>query len=224
MQVCNANRDGWDALDTCAAAAYCSPNSRQCLATPCIEGELSCNQEQLQRCAEKGLGWAPVARCQSQALCEQARAAGAGSCAAAVCESGALSCQGTSLVVCRPGGDGVDELVDCGAVGCDALNLACQVETCGRGQERCTGARHEACNDSRTGFDLVETCASEALCRQTGNNARCIDPRCSPGETECRRRAVLAVCNADRTGFDEIDCGDAGCNDDQDPARCGSAE
>ena len=52
LQICNAERDGWDLLDTCAAPAYCNPNARQCMATPCAEGELSCNSEQLQRCAD----------------------------------------------------------------------------------------------------------------------------------------------------------------------------
>jgi hypothetical protein len=66
----------------------------------------------------------------------------------------------------------------------------------------------------------VETCASEALCRQNDNNARCVQPTCNPGEAECRRRGVLAVCNADLTGFDEVDCGDAGCDDSRNQPRC----
>ena len=79
----------------------------------------------------------------------------------------------------------------------------------------------EVCNDTRTGFDLAEICASAALCRQNDDNARCVDPECNPGEAECRRRGVLAVCNADGTGFDEIDCGDDDCDDRRDPPRCG---
>ena len=82
-----------------------------------------------------------------------------------------------------------------------------------------TGARREACNAARSGFELVENCGSAALCRQTDDSARCLEPVCRPGEAECRRRDVLAVCNADGTGFDEIECEDD-CDEDQNPPRC----
>jgi hypothetical protein len=124
------------------------------------------------------------------------------------------------LLGCRLGRDGFDAITDCGTLGCDPTTLACGTETCRRNEERCNGARLEACNDSRNGFDLVDTCASAALCRQNGNNARCVAPSCNPGDAECRRRGVLAVCNADQTGFDETDCGAGGCDDGGRTPRC----
>ncbi|HEX6766458.1 MAG TPA: hypothetical protein VF103_13290, partial [Polyangiaceae bacterium] len=57
------------------------------------------------------------------------------------------------------------------------LGLACEPD-----QYRCTNEVLERCNDSRTGFVTVETCASAAECN---SNARRCGP-CTAGEYQCR--------------------------------------
>jgi hypothetical protein len=224
IEVCNADRTGFQRSTdvACASASLCIQNPNNdvsCRAPVCAAGQFRCAAGGLlQRCSSTLDGFQDVRTCDSPALCDAAL--GPLGCKAPVCQSGEQRCQGTSLLGCRAGRDGFDTLLDCGALGCDPVALACRTETCRRGQQRCTGARLEECNAARTGFDLVEVCGSEALCRQTNNNARCIAPSCAPGEAECRRRGVLAVCNADLTGFDEIDCGDEGCDDRRPAARC----
>ena len=64
----------------------------------------------------------------------------------------------------------------------------------------------EACNAARTGFALIEECASAALCVEAGADAACAAPACEPGETRCRSLDVLLTCNADQTGFDSRTC------------------
>ena len=224
IETCNADQTGFEraAEVACASASLCIQNPNNdvsCRAPVCADGQFRCAAGGLlQRCNSTRDGFQDVRACDSAALCDATL--GPLGCKPAVCQSGEQRCQGTSLLACRPGLDGFDVLAACGAVGCDAVAQACRTETCRRNEQRCTGARLEACNDARTGFDLVDTCASEALCRQTGNNARCVAPTCNPGEAECRRRNVLAVCNADLTGFDETDCGDAGCDDSRNTPRC----
>jgi hypothetical protein len=96
----------------------------------------------------------------------------------------------------------------------------CREAACPSNARRCRGATLERCNAQRTGFELVEVCATEALCVPNGsNNARCADPACDAGERECRGRD-LAICNSGRTGFDEVTCGLLGCNANSNPPDC----
>jgi hypothetical protein len=106
---------------------------------------------------------------------------------------------------------------------CDVTQPSgCREAACSGNTRRCRGADLERCNAQRTGFDLVETCATEALCVPNGtNNARCVAPTCDAGERECRS-GDLAICNADRTGFDEVTCGLLGCNANANPPDCRS--
>jgi hypothetical protein len=94
---------------------------------------------------------------------------------------------------------------------------------CAVGERRCEGARLTVCNAARTGFGLLETCGSEALCVETrrGDSFECQAPACNAGDAECRARN-LATCNADLTGFDVVGCGILGCDDSEQPARCNS--
>jgi hypothetical protein len=79
----------------------------------------------------------------------------------------------------------------------------------------------ETCNTARTGFALLQSCGSQALCVEAngGESFECAAPACAAGEAECRGRNV-AVCTADLTGFDLTNCGLLGCNDEEAPARC----
>ena len=211
LQICNAERDGWDLLDTCAAPAYCNPNARQCMATPCAEGELSCNSEQLQRCAEGGLGWDPVALCETQVLCEQARAAGTGACPAAVCESDALRCVGGSLQRCNEGRSDWEVIEQCDNAVLCALSLAsgnaaCESPRCKSGEHRCSAETLTVCNDDLTGFVDEQVCPSAALCDPV--SALCQTAACQPGARRCNG-AQIETCNADRTGFERA--GDVAC-------------
>ena len=62
------------------------------------------------------------------------------------------------------------------------------------------GSSPPICNATATGFELLEKCASAALC----DAARGGSTGCSPGATRCNG-AELQRCNADGTRFETLD-------------------
>jgi hypothetical protein len=177
IETCNADRTGFERAGdvACASASLCIQNPNNdvtCRAPVCADGQFRCAAGGvLQRCSSTRDAFADLRVCDSSALCDATL--GPLGCKPAACLSGERRCQGASLLACRAGRDGFDELEDCGALGCDAATLACRVRS----------------------------------------------QVCTPGEAECRRGDVLAVCNARGTGFDETECDD-GCDEDRDPPRC----
>lgn len=140
------------------------------------------------------------------------------------CELGAVT---TGIVRGRPsshavwGRDGFDTVAECGGLGCNAATVACHPAACARNERRCQGSRLEVCNDALSDFTLLESCGSEALCVPVGNSERfrCDAPACAAGSAECQDNGDLAVCNADLTGFDIVNCGLLGCAD-RTPPEC----
>lgn len=96
-------------------------------------------------------------------------------------------------------------------------------EGCKAGDLRCDGRLLQVCRAGGTGFDLLETCASQPLCEagreQTG---KCATPACGPGSRDPltggelpRQRCVggrIEICTGDATQYVATDCAGKQCD------------
>ncbi len=97
LQVCSGDLTHWTDQQTCAPDATCDPTG--CLATPCTEGAVRCNDATIERCVSGA--WAPQNRCLSGALCDS----GSQRCQLPECDAshGDFSCSGTIVSQCQAG-------------------------------------------------------------------------------------------------------------------------
>lgn len=78
---------------------------------------------------------------------------------------------------------------------------------CSTGEFRCVGADLEACDAGQTGWDLVSTCATPALCQSGLASGACAPPTCDSLETDCDSDGVtLLTCNSDQDGWTSSTC------------------
>jgi hypothetical protein len=167
IEVCKQDRSAFEtATDApCASAALCIQDPAgevSCRAPRCFESQFSCTPEGvLQRCSSGLDAFEEVRRCVPPQICDAAL--GPQGCRGPVCESGARRCEGTAVVACRAARDGFETVTECGALGCVAATASCQAAACQRDQTRCISGRLEVCNDTLTGFRLLQTCATSAL-------------------------------------------------------------
>lgn len=73
------------------------------------------------------------------------------------------------------------------------------VVRCQPGVPRCNDNLLQRCNPAGDGWQLVDQCASSALCDAT--NVECVVPACGEREYRCTETGELQQCNGDRTGF-----------------------
>lgn len=128
------------------------------------------------------------------------------------CEPGELTCDGASLLRCKPDGRGFAIAAECesvqlcvaGIAGGDA-GVGCAEPVCQGDEARCTGAVMQICAAGRHAFELVE-CSSEDACVRGLAGRRCADAECSQAndcagqDTQCRRR----VCDHGRCASDNL--------------------
>jgi hypothetical protein len=227
LQRCNEGRTAFELVQDCTNAALCAlsleAGNAECEAPLCAVGERRCREQTLTVCNEQRTGFDDEQTCGSAALCNSL----GGRCEPPACEAGARRCNGLQIETCNLERTAFDVAGD---APCASASLciessnggaSCQLPACDPGQRRCQGARLEVCNAARTGFSLLESCASQALCVEVrgGQSFQCAAPACAAGEAECRGRD-LTVCNADLTALEVVDCGLLGCNDAETPARC----
>jgi len=189
LQVCRADRSGFELREQCRSAAYCitEPGRQRCAETECRAGRQRCNGAQIEECRADRTGFDPVgAACASAALCLEGDT-GVPSCQQAACVPGQFSCSGRQLSRCAD--DGLSELPinECATPElCNATQQACGKPSCEVGAQRCTGAVLERCNDARNGFAPVETCSSPAACNPTAAQCTSVltppDPSVVDGE------------------------------------------
>ena len=205
LQICNAQRTGWDAVATCASAALCDNTKTACVAPTCSSGQKRCNGAQPETCKADLTGWASTgAACASAALCDKTTF----TCNAKACSAGDKKCMGAQPMVCNTD---LTAFTANGAVCpvlCDASTATCVA--CSSGQTTCTGAQPKVCNADQSGYvNNGSACASAALCDASTGTCKCM-----VGEHKCNATNTNSqVCNASQTGFvDDVPCGAPGCN------------
>jgi hypothetical protein len=100
----------------------------------------------------------------------------------------------TEIGSIKTGGD-----MDCPDAG---LAAGTCVVRCEPGMARCSDNLLQRCNDAGDGWNLIDQCASAALC-DTASLA-CGAPGCAASEYRCTADGALQVCRADRTDFELV--------------------
>src|SRR6187431_739283 len=83
----------------------------------------------------------------------------------AVCDAGAVRCEGALLQICADDGSSWTTTQRCAAAAlCQVSPGACLTATCSTDEMTCSGSVLQKCNADRTGWDLFATCLSPAHC------------------------------------------------------------
>ena len=221
LLTCGAGDAGWVVKQPCGSASLCDSMAKRCLA--CKSGDLRCDGAWRQECNADGTGWKQVEACPGASMCNPTY------CGA--CKPGELACRGelgnagTELWECGTDGGWSVHHDDCSSAGlCQAsleaarsgqnTTFTCIDPVCDVGEYVCDGAELKHCRPDQTGLDLVDTCASPALCNMAVSNAAMstgtVDmcpPGCTAGAYVCEG-LTLKQCRDDLTGFDAvITCG-----------------
>ena len=168
---------------------------------------LVCDGVGLVRCNGVKPGAEALDVCESQALCDAAVASNSTSCDAAACEDGQVVCQGpdgATLGRCRSTLSGFDDVVTCETSSlCEQLRVAidggaatepfvCPAAACEPSEVQCVDGAVLRCNEGRTGFLTLATCAQPYA-------------QCDPGQAVCIALDVdpLEVSRADYLAFVE---------------------
>lgn len=205
-------------LQDCLTDELCvSEPEAHCILRSCDAGEVACVGAVPQSCNASQTGWDVLPECLSDVYCSTSDAAcpeGAPCCLTDPCEPGEMRCNQGEMQRCsadQTAWERVDScataelcansLADCGA---SPEACACQAAPCEDGQTRCNDATLERCNAGRTGWEVVEPCASDALCEAGRALAApsCIPPICELGSHACTPEGVLQSCRGDRSGFE----------------------
>jgi hypothetical protein len=185
----------------------------------CVPGEMRCNENWVERCFPSGTElpprWTRVEDCQSSALCTTP-----GTCTPPACKAREVRCDGAVPQRCRADLTGWEDLGEClsaahcslDADKCDGEQAPCCLTApCEPGELRCNAKDVQRCRPDQTDLDLVETCATPALCTQSlatcsadPTSCHCTPPACDAGSTRCTGNA-LERCNADQTGFEFVE-------------------
>jgi hypothetical protein len=187
---------------------------------PCIPGEMRCRENWVDRCFPSGTElpprWTPVEDCQSAALC-----ASPGTCTPPVCKPREVRCEGPVPQRCRADLTGWEDLGECVSAAHCSLDAdkcgteraeapCCLAAPCDPGELRCNARDVQRCRPDQTDLDLVESCATPALCTQSlvacaaaPMTCACTPPVCEAGSTRCTG-STLERCNVDQTGFEFV--------------------
>jgi hypothetical protein len=203
LEVCNADRDGYDPIEACIGAPFCNAVAADngqpgCEDAPCEAGEMQCNGPQIQVCTADRTRFDPLgAACETRGLCNDDNDRGA-FCQVAACQRGPFSgtefrCEAATLLRCNDQHTGYDPIGNCATPGlCNAaLGFSgCQPPVCFPGETRCNGNFVQRCNEQRTGFDNIEQCVAGTCDSALG---RCADP-CVVGSARCNAQGNLEEC------------------------------
>jgi hypothetical protein len=210
LERCNTDLTGWDVVDTCNSATLCTQALESkdatdlvCPAAACAAGEFSCSGSTLRVCNDDLTGWTIVQICPSDVLCTQGLANHL--CGNATCSAGSFVCAGNALERCKDDATGYELVDTCGSSdpcnktltdGLDAKTIQCD-QACTPGKYSCDGKRLLRCKDDGSATELMESCASTALCAEAASSKSSECPAaCAAGEC---RDDELWTCNSDLT-------------------------
>ena len=215
LQRCSDGRDAWVDFQRCATPELCDATrgAQGCETPSCEAGTRSCVGDTLMQCRATREGSDPVANCVSAGGCDPMALE-----CRDPCIVGGARCSGAALQTCNDPLIGWQSLTCVSADLCNAAARRCDPPVCAAADRGCRGAQPQRCAAGRNALvDFGAPCASAALCNP--GTGTCTPPACNAGATDCDGRDVLLVCNADRTGFDAIECGrDERCRGT--PAEC----
>lgn len=205
-------------LDVCATPGLCTKSQSEgdmlCDMPSCALTDFWCGgngNRSLYRCPPSRINsQAPVLdTCETNGLCEQARAQSRTTCPAPACEVGQTQCGGTgnrTLRMCRSDRTGYQDCDTCdtnalctdslGATTCNTS--ACR--TCAAGQKQCSGRQLQVCNANRDGWTNLALCGSNALCMSSlAPSSQMVCDACVAGRYDCDGAQPL-TCNDPGTG------------------------
>lgn len=225
----------WETVDDCVSAALCvvdaaAPGEGHCTDAACERGQYRCRDQQLEMCDTERDGWELVATCASGDLCNPID----GRCDLPGCPSaGAYRCRGERLETCADDRSGWQLVQTCGnGTACDLETQGCAA-ACPDQRFRCNGPVPEECVTEDDGSfhwqAAAAPCATDELCRASGDGASCEVPvcggslanfRCDPDEPQRIQR-----CNNGRAGWETVQTcmGQSLCDpgpEQEGPAQC----
>jgi hypothetical protein len=141
---------------------------------------------------------------------------GEGEAGPTICTPGAVSCDGTGIIVCTPNG-GEWRFQECPPDAC-CTGGACVTQECDPGEFKCLNDTvRRVCRVDCGGWEDIP-CGAGELCKDGICEARV----CSPGETSCKDIRTLERCNPNGTAWGEEECpARALCNS---VGTCGASE
>ena len=210
LEVCNEGGVGWVLIDECGEPGLCDLENKICAEAVCDPEGNRCEDGVMTYCSPGGAVLLPDQNCGSQALCEQGLAVG--SCAEPVCTEADNRCAGAVMKLCKEDLTGFEDDRTCLNEAACAEGLSerrCQGEVCDPGEIFCIGPELRRCSANGVTSDLLDTCDTEGLCKQS-STATCIQATCQPGEVRCREtRLFTCDPNIGRFALQE-DCGAQG--------------
>lgn len=240
LQRCRQSSDNWDLVDVCASTALCamaanagsgSAATQNMCPLGCGQaGRYRCTDNVPERCAEDLTQWVPLTDgpCPTEAPCDTET----GTCRP--CTPGTFRCNEASVEECTAEQTWKPVKTCETAALCSVQqdqagkwSWACKEPACAPGETRCNPdnpAVLEQCNTDRTGFRMLQVCASAALCNAT--DARCEPPVCMPladGSLPYRcLEKQFQQCKADLTGYETLKtcAADEFCFEDNPAAPC----
>ena len=183
----------------------CAGQGQTCIDGACTEevcspGTRACDDFNIIACNDHGSGYERVLSCPTGLYCRAMEASV--TCELQTCEPGEPSCDGEVAGVCDDRGAALrtEGQVDCATAGQVCWQGACAESIC-TGTRACVDGNVHHCLAGGTQSELVQTCAVETYCLQTGSDsAGCRPDVCSSGQAACDGN-VATTCNADGSGY-----------------------
>lgn len=208
-------------LQDCGTRDLCVADPEaHCVSRSCDAGEASCVGATPRSCNASQTGWDELPACLSEVYCSISAASCGGSapcCLDAPCAAGEMRCNEGAMQRCSDDQSSWELVDSCAsaelcldslaACGRSPGSCECRMPTCEAGATSCDGAVLTRCNAAQTASEVIDTCATTALCEasRTLRTLTCVPPACELGSFTCSETGVLRSCREDQTGFEDLE-------------------